>query len=56
MMSMLPAIPVLLLGFVIVWLLWPVVVDPLARRFRALRHNDDRDKLAEGLFDRWSQG
>lgn len=56
MMSMLPAIPVLLLGFVIVWLLWPVVVDPLARRFRAHRCNDDRDQLAEGLFDRWSQG
>jgi len=56
MMSMLPAIPVLLLGFIIVWLLWPVVVDPLARRFRAYRHSDDRDQLAKGLFDRWSQG
>ncbi len=56
MMSMLSAIPVLLLGFVIVWLLWPVVVDPLARRFRAARRNDERDHVAEGLFERWRQG
>ena len=56
MMSILPAIPVLLLGLIIVWLLWPVVVDPLARRFRAVRREDDHEQLAEGLFDRWSQG
>lgn len=55
-MSMLPAIPVLLLGLVVLWLLWPVVVDPLVRRFRTARRNDDRDQLVEGLFDRWSQG
>ena len=55
-MSILPAIPVLLLGLVSVWLLWPVVVDPLTRRLGRTRDRDDSDPLAEHLFNRWRDG
>lgn len=53
-MSILPAIPVLLLGVVCVWFLWPVVVDPVTMRLSARRGRGERDRLAEHLFDRWS--
>lgn len=55
-MSILPAIPVLLLGLVTFWLLWPVVVDPVARLLGRARSEDDSDPLAEDLFDRWHRG
>ena len=55
MMSMLPAIPVLLLGVFFVWFLWPTVADPLGRAIGRVRGTDDRDRLAEHLFDAWSQ-
>ena len=53
-MSMLPAIPVLLLGVFVVWFVWPKVVDPLTARASRLRRND-RDRLAEHLFDAWNE-
>ena len=54
-MSILPAIPVLLLGVVSVWFVWPVVVDPLTTRLASKRGRRERDRLAEHLFDRWSK-
>ncbi|MCV6593075.1 MAG: hypothetical protein OIF48_09000 [Silicimonas sp.] len=54
-MSILAALPVLLLGIVSVWLLWPVVADPLARRLGAARGQGERDRLAERYFDRWTK-
>ena len=49
--------PVLLLGFVAVWLLWPVIVEPSLRRLRALcrPRAESADRLAEGLFGTWSK-
>ncbi len=55
-MSILPAIPVLLLGLVAVWFLWPMVVDPLTRRVARTRPEVENDPLAEHLFDRWRKG
>ena len=55
-MSILSAIPVLLLGLVAVWFLWPVVVDPLTRRVERARDRDEKEPLAEHLFDRWRSG
>ena len=53
-MSMLPAIPVLLLGVFVVWFFWPKVIDPLAHRATRRRVND-RDRLAETLFEAWNK-
>ena len=55
MMSMLPAIPVLLLGIVAVWFLWPIVVDPLTRITARRNRSDDGDLLAQDLFDAWTR-
>ena len=52
-MSILPAIPVLLLGLVTVWFLWPMIVDPLRKRPEAPRVVDENDTLAEKYFERW---
>lgn len=54
-MSVLPALPVLLLVLVVVWFFWPVVVDPIARAVtrRALR--SEADRVAEHLFETWSE-
>ena len=56
-MGMLHLAPVLILGVVTVWLLWPVVVEPSFRRMRALRRPraESADRLAEGLFGTWSK-
>jgi len=49
--------PVLLLGFVAVWLLWPVIVEPSLCRLRALSRPraESADRLVEGLFGTWSK-
>ena len=54
-MDMLPLVPVLLLGAVGVWLLWPVIVDPLTSNLRAKRRavSNHADGLADGLFGTW---
>lgn len=54
-MSILPAIPVLLLGVVCVWFVWPILVDPLTARLARPRGHRERDRVAEHLFDRWSK-
>ena len=54
-MSILSAIPVLLLGLVVVWFLWPMVVDPLTRRVSRPQPPNENDRLAEHLFDRWRE-
>ncbi len=54
-MDMLPLVPVVLLGIVCVWFLWPVIVDPLTTHQRPLRRcgRDSADSLADGLFGVW---
>ena len=56
-MGVLHLSPVILLGVVAVWLLWPVLVEPVQRRIRAFRRprSEPADVLAEGLFFRWAQ-
>lgn len=54
-MSILPAIPVLLLGVVTVWFLWPIVIDPFKKRSNPPHQVDDEDRLAERYFERWSR-
>ncbi|MBT8415007.1 MAG: hypothetical protein KJO30_11820 [Boseongicola sp.] len=56
-MDMLPLVPVVLLGAVGVWLLWPVIVDPLTSNVRAKRRAapDHADGLADGLFGVWRE-
>ena len=41
-MNMLSVLPVCLLGLVTLWFLWPLVVDPIARRL-AVRSGTERD-------------
>ena len=55
MMSMLPAIPVLLLGLVAVWFFWPVVVDLITRHAARRGVANEHDRVAEHLFDAWSE-
>ena len=52
-MSMLPAIPVLLLGVFVVWFVWPKVIDPLSQHLQR-RRADEPDRLAESLFEAWA--
>lgn len=54
-MDMLPLVPVVLLGVVGVWLLWPVIVDPLTSNMRAKKRAEHgrADGLADGLFGVW---
>ena len=54
-MDMLPLVPVVLLGIVSVWLIWPVIVDPLTRYTRASKRKlpETADSLADGLFGAW---
>lgn len=54
-MDMLPLVPVILLVAVGVWLLWPVIVDPLKSNVRARKRavSDHADGLADGLFGVW---
>ncbi len=54
-MDMLPLVPVLLLGAVCMWLLWPVIVDPLKTQLRGERRarSDAGETLADGLFGDW---
>ena len=56
-MDMLPLVPVALLGAVGVWLLWPVIVDPLTSNLRAGRRAGSKqtDGLADGLFGVWRE-
>jgi len=54
-MSLLPAIPVVLLVIVAVWFFWPVVVDPIVRS-ATRRGLGEADQLAENLFDQWNEG
>ena len=53
LMDMLPAIPLLLLGVVVSWLIWPVVVDPIVRAIRRVG-TAENDNLADHLFECWS--
>ena len=53
-MSILSAIPVLLLGVFCVWFYWPVVVDPMTSRLVNRRHRSEHDRVAQHLFDRWT--
>jgi len=54
-MDMLPLVPVVLLGAVGVWLLWPVIVDPLKANLRVDMRggSESADSLADGLFGAW---
>lgn len=54
-MDMLPLVPVVLLGVVSVWLIWPVIVDPLTRHARTSKRKlpETADSLADGLFGAW---
>ena len=56
-MGVLHMAPALLLGFVAVWLLWPVVVEPSLRRMRVIRRPkaESADRIAEALFGTWSR-
>ncbi len=56
-MDMLPLVPVVLLGVVGVWLLWPVIVDPLKENLSPERRSaaDQADGLADGLFGVWRE-
>lgn len=56
-MDMLPLVPVLMLGAVGMWLLWPVIVDPLKIQMRSSRRNlnESADTLADGLFGVWRE-
>ncbi len=53
MLHLVPAALLCTLGF---WLMWPVVVDPIARRRRAFRVEKlgTTDRLADALFDDWA--
>ena len=46
---MLSILPVCLLGIVTVWLLWPLVADPINRR-RAVRAGSKADGRGDDLF------
>ena len=54
-MGMLHLVPVMLLGAVGVWLIWPVIVDPARRALDAARQEkaDSSDTLADDLFRAW---
>ncbi len=56
-MDTLHLVPVLVLSIVFVWLLWPVIVEPMSRRLRALRRPEaaSADEIAEDLFGVWSE-
>ena len=56
-MGMLHLAPVLILGVVAFWLLWPVIVEPSCRRLHALRRPraESADKLADVMFGVWSR-
>ncbi|NNE81162.1 MAG: hypothetical protein HKN18_12920 [Silicimonas sp.] len=53
-MSILPAIPVLLLVLVAIWFIWPVVVDPVSRLLARRGLSNECDRVAEHLFDAWN--
>ena len=56
-MDVLHLVPAMLLCAVLVWLLWPVIVEPILRRARMLRRSPlgSADRLADGLFGTWSE-
>ena len=56
-MDMLPLVPVLMLGAVCVWLMWPVIVDPIKAHMRAARRAnlESAESLADGLFGVWRE-
>ena len=55
-MDMLHLVPVMLLGFVGCWLLWPVFVEPTLRRLRLGPRfaSQSADLIADDLFEAWS--
>ena len=55
MMSILPAIPVLLLVIVAIWFFWPLVFDPFARMLSRRGLSEERDQVAEHLFEAWNE-
>mgnify|MGYP001812448978 CR=1 FL=1 len=56
-MSVLPAIPMLLLAAVAVWFIWPLIADPIARAARPARRSLQReaDRTADHLFATWGE-
>ncbi len=55
-MGVLPLVPVVLLGIVLAWLFWPVVIDLKLRLARPRKPaKEDADSVAEALFDVWSE-
>ncbi len=54
-MDMLHLVPVALLCSVGFWLMWPVFIDPIARKRRVgrLRDHGAADALADSLFQDW---
>ena len=54
-MDMLHLVPAALLSTIGLWLLWPVIADPIARRRRSARARDleQADSLADALFENW---
>ena len=56
-MGTLHLVPVVVLGVVFLWLLWPVIGDSIQRgksaRIRA--KHDSADQLADTLFGEWAE-
>ena len=48
-MNMLSLLPVLMLGIVMIWFVWPMVADPIHRR-RHARADDRREPRGDDLF------
>lgn len=48
-MNMLSLLPVLMLGIVMIWFVWPMVADPIHRRLAA-RTDERRDARGDDLF------
>ncbi|MEL7150942.1 MAG: hypothetical protein AAGK71_09420 [Pseudomonadota bacterium] len=46
---MLSLLPVMMLGIVMIWFVWPMVADPINRRRRAHAHQK-RDARGDDLF------
>lgn len=50
-MDLLPAIPAVLLAFVTVWLVWPLLADPIARHLA----NEDSEKGEDDTLRAWAE-
>lgn len=51
-MNLLPAIPVCLLAVVTVWLVWPLLADPIVRHFGS---SDEDDASQDDPLRAWAE-